>query len=257
MAKQLIETSPMNKITCIACKSFCSLYDVIDLNKVAGETLAYFNGPSGTAVYYAYCDNCGHCFAPELCNWSQEEFAAKIYNESYPEIDPECVDVRPRQSHAKLVRYFGEGDHLPFSHLDYGGGNGLLSKLLCQSGWNSISYDPFLDSSPQKSGKFDLITAFEVFEHAPSIDNLISEIKELLTPNGVIYFSTAISDGNINPKERLKWWYAAPRNGHISLFSSKSLAVTAQKSNFNIASDGYSCHAFFTKLPDWAKKLIP
>jgi hypothetical protein len=32
-------------------------------------------------------------------------------------------------------------------------------------------------------------------------------------------FSTLLSDGNIKLGQKLTWWYASPRNGHISLFS--------------------------------------
>jgi 2-polyprenyl-3-methyl-5-hydroxy-6-metoxy-1,4-benzoquinol methylase len=63
-------------------------------------------------------------------------------------------------------------------HLDYGGGNGLLSEALAQQGWESSSYDPFPSNgmAVDKLGKFNFITAFEVFEHVPDIDRLMANL---------------------------------------------------------------------------------
>jgi hypothetical protein len=40
-----------------------------------------------------------------------------------------------------------------------------------------------------------------------------------------VLFSTLLSDGEIVRGRPLRWWYAAPRNGHISLFSAQSLRL--------------------------------
>jgi 2-polyprenyl-3-methyl-5-hydroxy-6-metoxy-1,4-benzoquinol methylase len=99
------------------------------------------------------------------------------------------------------------------SHLDYGGGAGLLSKLMGEKGFRSTSYDPFVntDTDPATLGAFDLITAFEVFEHASDVNALMANLSALRKPNGIILFSTLASDGQIAPNTRLTWWYAAPR----------------------------------------------
>ncbi len=245
-------------LLCPVCSAACSLLDVVDFNKSCMDEAARVFTPSGFPVYYTFCPGCGFCFAPDLATWTLEEFEERIYNADYCLVDPDYLDVRPRANAENLVSMFGS---MPPSvrHLDYGGGGGLLAKLLRESDWNSSSYDPFVDRGldPVRLGTFDLITAYEVFEHVPDIQQLMSTLRALLSPNGLVLFSTLVSDGNIHPGQRINWWYASPRNGHVSLYSKKSLALLAQGGGFNCASFSPGFHIFFTGVPPWATHLFP
>ena len=245
------------KIFCSVCGELCSLLDVVDFNKSCMEARGKFLSLSGIPVYYAICGKCGFCFAPELMAWEPEKFKERIYNDEYVQVDPDYISARPLDRAKYLTSIFGERAH-SIKHLDYGGGNGLLAKLLRQSNWKSVSYDPFVDRTVgiEQLGKFDLITAFEIFEHVPDVQELMSKLHSLLSPNGLVLFSTLLSDGNIRPNQRINWWYASPRNGHISLFSRKSLAILAQNNGFNFASLSNLMHVFFTKVPPWADHII-
>src|SRR5207237_795154 len=163
------------------------------------------------------------CFASEMYEWTLDQFEHRIYNEQYLEVDPDYAQKRPSLNAAALVAMFGKSG-TGINHLDYGGGHGLLSDLMRDSGWKSASYDPFVDRAMQVDhlGKYDLITAFEVFEHVPGVKQLSSDLSTLLNPEGIILFSTLLSDDHIQPRQRLSWWYASPRNGHVSLFSTNS-----------------------------------
>jgi SAM-dependent methyltransferase len=188
--------------------------------------------------------------------WKPEQFREKIYNDEYTRVDPDFLETRPRENASALISAFGERAHL-FRHLDYGGGNGLLTRLLLAANFQSVSYDPFADNgSIGHPGKFDLITAYEVFEHVPDVQQLMSNLCALLAPNGIILFSTLLSDGNIHRKQRLSWWYASPRNGHISLFSRQSLFVIAQQNGFKFGSFSEDLHIFFRDVPAWADHII-
>lgn len=46
-----------------------------------------------------------------------------------------------------------------------------------------------------------------------------------------IIFNTFVGC-NIHPNQRINWWYAHPRNGHISLYSKQSLVILAQQYKF-------------------------
>jgi len=144
------------------------------------------------------------------------------------------------------------------SHLDYGGGAGLLSKLMGEKGFRSTSYDPFVNTQtdPVTLGTFDLITAFEVFEHASDVNALMANLSALRKPNGIILFSTLASDGQIAPNTRLTWWYAAPRNGHISLFTKASLAHLAGRYGFNFGSFTDNLHVLWTEAPPFAARML-
>jgi SAM-dependent methyltransferase len=241
---------------CSVCGGPASLLDVMDLNKACLETPEKFSPRAGIPVYYALCSSCGFCFAPELSKWSLEEFEEKIYNSEYVTFDPAYVEDRPRYFATQLLASFNK---LPssFRHLDYGGGNGLLAKLLRKGNWDSTSYDPFVDRniSIEQLGKFQFITAFEVFEHVPDVQQLMAELRSLLAPDGFVLFSTVLSDGHLHPNQRMNWWYASPRNGHISLFSAISLKILARQSGYTFISQDEGTHFFFTKNSPWAAHL--
>lgn len=246
-----------NNLPCPVCKGACSPLDVVDFNKSCEEARGKFLGLSGTPVYYFLCGNCGFCFAPEIAKWKLEEFEQRIYNDDYVLIDPDYKETRPRANAANLISLFGDRAR-SIKHLDYGGGNGLLASVLRSSSWQSASYDPFADRNVgiDQLGKFDLVTAFEVFEHVPDVQSLMSNLRSLLSPDGIIMFSTLLSDGNIHSHQRLNWWYASPRNGHISLFSRKSLGILAHDYGFNFGSFSGGFHVFLTQVPPWAAHII-
>jgi SAM-dependent methyltransferase len=251
------EYSIQNGIECPVCGALAEAVDVVDFNKCCEEVRGLYFKISGYPVYYALCDECGFCFAPELCRWSINDFAKNIYNSEYSKVDPDYLDVRPRNN-AKAVISMFENIKFEINHLDYGGGSGLLSQLLKESGWASSSYDPFVDEveSVGALGQFDLITAFEVFEHVPDIDQLMDNLSDLLKYDGVILFSTLLSDNNISRNQRLGWWYASPRNGHISLFSKKSLGIISSKIGLNFGSFSEGFHMFWRGNPSWAQHLF-
>lgn len=242
---------------CPVCGGSCNLFDVVDFNRSADQVRDRPAALSGRPVYYSLCSQCGFCFAPELHRWPRSEFAHKIYNSDYVHVDPDYVETRPRTNAANLRAAFGAAAGV-IRHLDYGGGDGLLAAILREAGWNSFSYDPFVDddSDPAELGRFDLITAYEVFEHVPDVRQLMAHLRLLLAPDGLVLFSTLVSDGSIHPDRRLTWWYAAPRNGHISLYSRNSLAVLAHAHAFKFGSFSPGLHAFFTEVPPWASHLM-
>lgn len=242
---------------CPVCAAAAVPLDVVDFNKSCAEQGGKWLPLAGRPVYYFLCGACGHCFAPELCCWSPDEFAGSIYNAGYVEVDPDYLDRRPRAGAASLLRLFGEAGP-GLRHLDYGSGTGRLGELLRESGWQTVSHDPFAAAStPLADGaRFDLITAYEVFEHVPDPKLLIDRLAGLLADDGVILLSTLLSDGFIAPRQRLGWWYASPRNGHISLFSKKSLGLLAARQKFIFGSFSVGVHAMWRQVPVWARHVI-
>jgi SAM-dependent methyltransferase len=242
---------------CPICGGAISLLDVVDFNKSCEELRGKYLPLCGVPIYYSLCADCGFCFAPEFAQWTLDDFATKIYNSEYIEVDPDYVVVRPRLNADTLIELLG--DHGPgISHLDYGGGSGLLSDMLRDSGWRSTSYDPFVDREVDlaRLGKFDLITAYEVFEHVPDAIGLVRNLASLLVQDGVVLFSTVLSDKNLAPRQRLSWWYASPRNGHISLFSRHSLGILAGKEGLQFGSFSSNFHAFWRSIPGWATHFL-
>ncbi len=241
---------------CPVCRDQAGLLDSVDFNKSCEEARGVHLPPSGESVAYYLCGRCGFCFAPDLKAWSMDEFERRIYNDGYREIDPDYVQVRP-ENNAELLHTLFSGSAV--RHLDYGGGPGLLSRILTSLSWDSRSYDPFVDKDVRIDalGTFDLVTAFEVFEHVPNVDALFADLTKLLRPDGMLVFSTLLSDGEIARGKPLTWWYASPRNGHISLFSADSLRIETEKHDLELRSLSENLHAAFrTVPPPWANRLI-
>jgi len=211
---------------------------------------------TNTTVRYFRCDGCGFCFAPEFRNWSDRKFKDRIYNDDYVLVDPEFVALRP-ENNAKFVDDVFGPVRDRITHLDYGGGNGLMSRLLRADGWQSSSYDHFVDGPGHVAqlATFDLVTAFEVFEHVVDPLQLLASLSKLTHAQSLILFSTLLSDGHIARGKGLDWWYLAPRNGHVSLFSKTSLTLLLGAHGYQVLHLNQGIHVAFRGLPGWSKEV--
>jgi len=105
-------------------------------------------------------------------------------------------------------------------------------------------------------GKFDLVTAYEVFEHVPDVRGLARNLSSLIKTDGIVHFSTMLTDGKLIRNEPITWWYASPRNGHISLFSRDALYYLAANEGLNFTSFSPNLHAFWRTVPSWASHIL-
>jgi len=101
-------------------------------------------------------------------------------------------------------------------------------------------YARFFDISDLPQGtKFNILTAFEVFEHLP---NPIEEINKMFDYSDLLLFSTELQPTN-EITELKKWWYVVPETGqHISLFNKVTLEKVAELLDVNLYTDSHSLH---------------
>jgi SAM-dependent methyltransferase len=160
------------------------------------------------------CTQCGFGFFGEMHAWTEERYRNEIYNEDYHLCDQPFREERPRKLAAWL-----ESNLQPCDLVDFGGGEGRLAELLVEKGFRARSYDPFYGEAKWPDSDADVVTAFEVVEHVPDQRALFGSLKALCRPGGVIIFSTFLK------RQRLTedWWYASPRNGHVSFHTADSL----------------------------------
>jgi 2-polyprenyl-6-hydroxyphenyl methylase/3-demethylubiquinone-9 3-methyltransferase len=80
-------------------------------------------------------------------------------------------------------------------------------------------------------------------------------MKELLSSPGLVLFSTLLQPADMS-FQGLRWWYASPRNGHVSLYTEASLRALAQPLGFELASFNESTHLLLQGRPGFASRFL-
>jgi len=204
-------------------------------------------------VYYRRCQHCYFIFTDAFDLWTKEDFRQHIYNDLYVTVDPDFVELRPA-GNAKLIAGSLQNSKLSIQILDFGGGTGLLADRLRDQGFAAETYDPFSGFDEMPSEKFDLITCFEVMEHVPFPKDTIATMVCMLRDQGAILFSTLVQPASFE-NLGLNWWYASPRNGHVSLYSTPSLAHLFKHHGMKVASFSEGLHIAYAQVPTFASHL--
>ncbi len=120
------------------------------------------------------------------------------------------------------------------------------------------TYDPFVpEYSERPAGRFDCVVSYEVVEHSTDPQATFADMCDLLDEPGLILFSTLLQPQDIE-SQGLNWWYAGPRNGHVSLFSHESLRTLVESLGYGLASFNQNFHVMYREVPDFARHfLIP
>jgi SAM-dependent methyltransferase len=240
---------------CKCCGATAALYGVVDFHKNCLNVQHPALAPSGIPIYYYACPVCRFLFTTAFDHFTKDDFLSYIYNRDYLLVDPEYREVRPRGNASAICSLFPGVK--PQRVLDYGGGEGLLAELLRSTGQFQIdTYDPFVPShATRPSCRYDCIISFEVLEHTTDPRQTIADMNDLLMERGLILFSTLLQPADID-QQGLNWWYAGPRNGHVSLFSRSSLVELVKPLGFTLASFNDSMHVLFREIPDFAQHFI-
>jgi hypothetical protein len=128
--------------------------------------------------------------------------------------------------------------------IDYGGGYGLFVRMMRDRGFDFYRQDIYCENLFAKhfdlsdlpaNSRFDMLTAFEVFEHLPDPP---AELEKMLRLSNTILFTTELQPTDKNALRN--WWYFTPETGqHVSLYSLTSLQKLAEKFNMYLLSHGH------------------
>ncbi len=212
-------------------------------------------------VKYFKCLECGF-IQTESPYWLEEAYKdpVSIYDVGMPQ-----RSVLWRLAIERIINKFFERNS---QFVDYGGGTGLLVRLMRDAGFDFYRYDPYSDNIfargfdvsdlQDRNIKFELLTAFEVFEH---LENPLAALEEMFRLSDSILFTTLLQPSDetkVNPKT---WAYFSQQTGqHISFYTKEALNRIALKFGCNLYSDGEDVHLLTFKdlnlTPSKIKRLI-
>jgi hypothetical protein len=197
-------------------------------------------------VKYFNCKSCGLIFTEEPY-WLGESYTSAI---SRTDIGTMYRNFMSGLFLKLFIFIFQKGKG---KYLDFGGGYGILVRMMRDFGYDFYSYDKYCDNlfSDQFTHKGDIISkytflsAFEVFEHF--VDPL-NDINKLFDFSDTLLFSTNIYKKN--PPEFLDWWYYGLDHGqHVSIYSNLTLKNIAEKNGAFYYTNGKDFHIYSrTKL---------
>ena len=140
----------------------------------------------------------------------------------------------------------------PVFSLDVGCAAGYCLDLMIERGWNAtgIELDREMYNKLKAAGyqvsnstiadfqsvhKFDMITLFDVVEHLPGIDSVLTKLNSLLSDDGIIVIVTP-DHNSFQRKLFGKRWFQYKPIEHIQYFDSHTLKAFAGRNGLEIVS---------------------
>lgn len=203
-------------------------------------------------VEYIQCESCGLMTAPESKNYD----ISSIYDAEY--FNNVDYGWKGRAKILSLyMKYISILIHLKKMKIcDFGAGNGYLSKLLINNGFNVLAYEPFIQKNTHLEKSYycdapfdaDILLMVEVFEH---FTNAFEDINKILTDfhnPKLIIFTTNVTDNATDPID--DWFYLDPDSGHFTLWSKKSLVLLGEMNGYKLISFDDTFLHIFCKASD-------
>ena len=196
------------------------------------------------AVQYFQCPRCGFIQTEEPY-WLDEAYSEAITRSDLGLVsrNMELARVIPT-----VLRIFFNRDA---RFLDYGGGYGMFVRLMRDHGFDFYRMDKYaanlfaagFDAMDIPESDFELVTAFEVFEH---LARPREDIRQMLAYSRNILFSTVLIPSPA-PKLDTWWYYGLDHGQHVALYTYNALQRLAQHFNLNVFTDGRSLHLLTEK----------
>ena len=179
------------------------------------------------AEYY-HCPHCGFMQVENL-EWLEEAYNTPVTQEDTGVLLRNLI-LRKYISIVLFHLFNPNG-----KYLDYGGGYGILTRLLRDIGFEFYHYDKYCENIMAQgfegglTDRYDAVTVIEAFEH---FDNPVAEIEKMLGLSDTIIFTEEILPTPV--PEPSQWWYYCLNHGqHISFYAIKTLEYLADKYGLN------------------------
>lgn len=208
--------------------------------KLCGDATADFGEQAVLGRFqakYRRCGSCGYVFVVDP-HWLE-----LAYSNAIAALDTGIV-TRNRWLADASCALLGLSLRGVRTTLDFGGGSGLLVRLMRDRGhdfrWHD-AYSPNLLArgfEGDLQSPYDMVTAFELVEHLPEPMDTFAQLRSRAP---IIVISTELLPAG---KQVLDdWWYYAPVSGqHIGFFTEAALRVVARRLDLALSSNGRNLH---------------
>ncbi len=177
------------------------------------------------AIEYFRCPKCAFIQTEEPY-WLDEAYESAIID---TDIGLIARNERFARLSSRLLKYvFPEAE----TAVDYGGGYGMMTRMMRDRGHDFRHFDPHcenlfakgFETSPGEA-RFDLLTAFEVWEHMADPSLEVDRVQSMA--DHWLVSTHLVPDDAPGPGD---WWYYALEGGqHVSLWSRQAMQVIADK----------------------------
>ncbi len=199
-------------------------------------------------VSYYRCDETGF-IQTEQPYWLDEAYSTAITDSDIGLV------TRNMNASAMTIGMIEKWNWTGNRFLDFGGGYGLFTRLMRDAGFPFLHYDERCSNlfavgfeadftNEGTTECYDLLTAWEVFEH---FADPIKSIQQLTERSERVLFSTILVP-SVPLVRSGDWWYFMPETGqHIAFYTVDALRYVAIKLGLSFYTDGTSYHLFTRK----------
>jgi hypothetical protein len=188
-------------------------------------------------IGYFRCPSCGFV-QTEKPYWLKESYSEAINR-------TDVGLVRRNIEHSRMLRVLIPLLADPAKRfLDYGGGYGMLVRLMRDQGfdfrWQDAHCENLFaqDFGSEPGSKYEMLTAFEVIEH---LEDPRAGLREMLDCSDMVLLGTYLLPEPC-PKPGDWWYYSLEHGQHISFQSHASLQALAAGAGAQLYSNGINLH---------------
>jgi 2-polyprenyl-3-methyl-5-hydroxy-6-metoxy-1,4-benzoquinol methylase len=233
--------SMVGTIHCWVCGS--TDMSLVKKSNISGEisstTFSITDNHYGTTHDIYKCHQCGFLQCPNMNDVTgyYEELVDEAYDNGREE-----RSIQFKKIIEKILPY-ANGKKL----LDIGAGSGMLVEQAQKMGFDAEGIEPseWLQSkaveynlpvylgtfpNPHCQGPYDVITLIDVIEHIVDPTQLLQELFNNLTEDGILIVTTPDVNALVPRILKWKWWHF--RVAHVGYFSRETLDMMLKKANF-------------------------
>ena len=202
---------------------------------------------------------CPSCESVQVANpfWLEE-----AHSEAISQFDTGLVSRCSSASRLIALILFLEGKSCS-SGIDWGGGTGLLTRMLRDLGFNARNFDIYAASVHSVGFNVDITSAEEpdcfaiATECLEHLVNPVEDLRNIVTSKDYFFFTTETIPRKTPDPNLRDWWYYMPESGqHVTFASSAGLSALCRRFDFDFYFKCGSIHIFSKKKLGMFTRMI-